>query len=251
MEQDSIDEAAIDVSTLSYPEAEKFGKEIKSRIKEEYGLPCTIGISFGQNFAKMACDAAKPDGFMVLKEDAIRDFLEGKPIGRLPGIGAKTEEKLAILHIKTIGELASADKLKIIDALGSQASGILSLANGIDEEKINGLNAILSISRESTLEKDAGSIDEIKGRLTELVHEVSEEAKSKSFIFKNVGIKIRYSDFSQATKSVMLKHYSDSESDIYDYALALIKSSIEKKRVRKIGVRISSLMEVKKQKRLF
>ncbi len=80
----SIDEAALDLGEIDYQKAEKLGKDLKERVSKELGLPCTVGISSGKIFAKMVCDAAKPDGLKVVTEKDIVKFLEGKDVDKIP-----------------------------------------------------------------------------------------------------------------------------------------------------------------------
>ncbi len=250
VQQDSIDEAAMDLSSLDYDKAAKLGHEIKERIDKEFKLPCTIGISFGKYFAKMVCDASKPNGFGIIKEDRIKEFLSAKPIGKLPGVGAKTEEKLKSMGIKTIGELAKLKPVAVVENLGSSGAELVRLATGIDDSKIIGSEEILSIGRERTFDTETSDMRTIAKRLKELSEEVINELNSKSLLFKNVGVKVRYVDFTQITRSSMLSHYSSSQDDIYNQALPLIKKLVEGKKVRKIGIRVSLFIEGKKQKRL-
>jgi nucleotidyltransferase/DNA polymerase involved in DNA repair len=250
VEQDSIDEAAMDLSSLDYDKAAKLGREIKERINKEFKLPCTIGISFGKYFAKMVCDASKPNGFGIIHENEIKEFLKNKPIGELPGVGTKTEEKLKSMNINTIGELAKINPVIIVEKLGTYGSEILRLANGTDDSKVASNEEILSIGRERTFENETNDMKIISKKLKELSREVVDELSSKALLFKNVGVKVRYNDFTQVTRSSMLNHYSSSQEDIYNQALPLIKKLVEGKKLRKIGVRVSSFIEGKKQKRL-
>jgi nucleotidyltransferase/DNA polymerase involved in DNA repair len=243
VEQNSVDEAAIDVGDAGYDKAIEIGKEVKTRIKERINLPCTIGVSFGKYFAKMMCDASKPDGFGVLRESEIREFLRSKPIGKLPGVGRKTEERLIAMGIKTIDDLASANLQQLISKFGGAAIEMHNLANGIDKSKIIQYNIIKSIGRERTLDSDTNDISVQEKMLLNLSEEVSNEVAGKGYWFKAVGLKVRYSDFSQITRSRQLSHYSSSKEDIYRIVKELLKSTQADVSVRKLGVRVFMLIK--------
>ncbi len=251
VEQDSIDEAAIDTGSGSYEEARRIGERIKAGINSGIGLPCTVGISYGKYLAKMACDASKPNGFGIVKEEGIHSFLGEKPVGKLPGVGERTESKLRSMGIETIGQLARANPVILMGKLGSAAAEIQQLANGIDDSRVVASEETLSIGRQKTLSYETTDMRIIGRQLKELSSEVAKEASLKGFRFKNVGVMVRYSDFTQLTKSTNARHYSSSGDDIYKEALALVKGLVSEKKVRKVGVRVSALLSIKGQRALF
>jgi nucleotidyltransferase/DNA polymerase involved in DNA repair len=252
VEQESVDEAALDLGSIRYEKGREIGIEIKKKINDKAKLPCTVGISFGKTFAKMICESSKPDGFGIVTEKEIMDFLKAKPVKSLPGIGPKTEEKLKILKINTIGDLSNSNPLLLREKLGIAGIELYNLSNGIDKSKVVEFEEILSISREKTLNEETTDITIIKNMIKKLSKEVFEESAKKSLWFKDIGIKVRYADFTQATKSRSMNYYSSFEGDIERIGTALIKDLISKKnkKIRKVGVRISSLMKGDSQKRL-
>ena len=175
----SIDEAALDIGEMGYEKAEKLAKGVKDNINKNIGLPCTIGISIGKVYAKMACDTAKPDGIGVLKKDDLKDFLRDRKVGALLGVGRKTAEKLESMKVRTIGELSKMDPNVLIDSFGSFGKELFLLANGIDESKIEDRYDVLSIGREVTLDRytnDVGRIAEVlKGLTKDTIEEVKRQ----------------------------------------------------------------------------
>ncbi len=247
-EQCSIDEAAIDVP-MPCDEAYGLGKRIKERIMQELRLPCTVGISFGKVFAKMACDAAKPDGVLLVDSNSIKQFLSGKPVSAIPGIGPKASEKLKSMHILAINDLASASAQLLAMALGSFGSTLHDLANGLDNSTVSESSEILSISRERTLPNPTVDMQSLEAAIRELAREVASEASKKGLWFKGIGVKIRYEDFTQVTRNLRLSHYSASEDGLSSIAIQLVRKNASKK-IRKLGVRVYSLMEARKQRQL-
>jgi DNA polymerase IV (DinB-like DNA polymerase) len=250
MEIMSIDEAALDISELDYAQAEKLARGLKGEISSRFGLPCSIGIGTGKAFAKMACDAAKPNGILVVKEADLPGFLKGRDVGELPGAGKKTEERLKAMGIKTISDLAGSDPMVLMDEFGVAGKELYMLAHGTDDSKIVEHYEALSIGRERTLEKDAVRVDEILDFVKGLVHEVMEEVRARGFLFRNIGVKVRYADFTERIHSYTTNNYTDSEELVYSTALRLFEGLMTGARVRRVGVRVSRLMARRGQKRL-
>jgi nucleotidyltransferase/DNA polymerase involved in DNA repair len=250
MEMDSIDEAAIEVESKGKDSALEIAKGIKNSIKNKFGLPCTVGIAKGKIIAKMACDSAKPDGLIAIDDADVNNFLQGLSVGKIPGVGKKTEEKLASLGIKTVKELAKTEPTVLVGALGSFGKELFLIANGNDMSRVVDESPAISVGREKTLEKNANSVEEMSGMISELAHSVIGEVKKKSVAFKSIGVKARYSDFTDRIKSRSLNNYSDSEEILISTAKMLFSELVGKKPIRKIGVRVSSLSQRKGQKSL-
>ncbi len=251
MEADSIDEAAMEIDVADYAAAVELGNVIKARIKKDFGLASTVGISKGKILAKMACDSAKPDGIRALEDKDVTDFLKEREVEKIPGVGKKTEERLAALKIKTIGQLAKADPMVLIDSFGSFGRELYLIANGKDESGIVENSNVVSIGRERTLEKNTTNMAGIEEMIQKLAGEVIAEVRKQELMFKTIGIKARYSDFSDKIRSKSLNNYSDSEELIVSTAKVLFKGLFGDKPVRKIGVRVSSFTSRSGQKNLF
>ncbi len=253
VEQVSIDEAFADISSNvdGYNGAVEYAAMIKKSIKEELGLPCSIGISANKLLAKMACTAAKPDGIKLVKDEDGKAFLSQMDVEKLYGIGEKTAEKLRAMGYKTVGELAKANQIKLIDAFGIWGAELYKNANGIDDSELVDNDVVKSIGRETTFEKDTSEVQAMKDAIRKMAEEVGKELQAKKFAFKVVTIKIRYSDFSEHLKSRSLRQHTDKVEDMASSAYFLIEKYAEKGRaVRKIGVRVSGLLAYKGQKKI-
>ncbi len=247
----SVDEAAMDITGLSNEEAVSLAKEIKSRIKEKFGLTCTIGICEGKTFAKMASDEAKPDGLMLVETNKIKDFIASSELSKIPGVGKKTLERLNEMRINTVEELAKADPMVLIDAFGSAGKELYMAVNGIDNSKIIENYETLSIGREITLKKASSDMDEIKPVLEKLAEDVHAELVKKNYRFKNVGAKVRYTDFTMSVRSYSLRNYTDSKEQMLEVGVKMIAQLLKNGPVRKVGIRVSKLIGTKGQKSLF
>ena len=251
LEQVSIDEAFMDVTEFvqNNREAMEYAKRIKDQVKYALGLPCSVGIGPNKLIAKMACQAAKPDGIKLVKEEDAESFLAPMGVGDLYGVGRKTEEKLIAMGYKTIAQLAKANQMSLIQTFGVFGAELYLHAKGIDESEVRQVDEIKSIGREFTFQQDTKDPFEIRQAIERLSKDVYNEVSKKAFTFKTVTLKTRYGDFSEHLKSKSLRRYSDSYDDIWVNAVSLLDTRDEKK-VRKIGVRVSSLGSGKGQAKL-
>lgn len=251
-EQVSIDEAYLDISSKadSFEGAAAYAKKIKDAVKEKVGLNCSIGVSFNKLLAKMASDAAKPNGIKVVEDDKVHAFLDSMPVRKLYSVGEKTGERLAAMGYGTIGKLSKANKMELIAEFGSIGLELHNYANGIDESRLMQAALAKSIGREMTFETDTYNRDDIESGLRKLSEEVAKETVKGGFAFSIVTVKLRYGDFSEKLKSKSIKPSSDVK-EIYETAVKLYLDNAEKNRkLRKIGVRVSGLIQYGKQRRL-
>ncbi|MGC8496131.1 MAG: DNA polymerase IV [Candidatus Micrarchaeia archaeon] len=252
MEQMSIDEAAIDLDGISYEEARSICSNMKLEIKNSIGLKCTIGISTTKTYAKMACDAAKPDGLLVVDNSSLMEFISDKPITKLPGIGPKTAAKLNAIGISKIGDIARANPSMLLGSFGSVGMEIYLMATGKDNSKVITKSEVLSIGRERTIAGGSASIMELEKQIKALASEVWKEVERQGYFFMGVSVKIRDMNFTEHIKNVKLSNYAGSEEAIERNALTLLHKAIRPgMRIRKIGVRVYELMPKKGQKTLF
>ncbi len=252
LEQVSIDEAFIDVSDSidSYEAAVRYAERIKNAVKERARLPCSIGVSTNKLMAKIASDFAKPNGVKLIREEEAKDFIKDFATDKLYGVGSKTKEKLDAMGYDTVGKLARANISELVDKLGTIGIDLHNYANGIDESQVIENNVVKSIGREKTFEKDTSENKTVIESIEELSREVGAEARRHGVSFKTVTLKMRYSDFSEQLRSKAVRP-TDSVADIVSNAVSLYSAYHEKgRKIRKIGVRVSGLIDYKSQKRL-
>lgn len=252
-EQVSVDEAYLDLSKRanSYEEALTIADRLKEDIKSQTGLPCSIGVGTNKLISKMACEAAKPGGVKVIKEEDAKAFLSKKPIGDLYGVGRKMKDKLEGLGYKTIGDLAKANLASLVGRFGVYGAELYNYANGRDDSEVEENYEIKSIGRERTFEKDTTDRAEIVKMIKNISAEVAAEVKKSGFAYKTVTIKIRYENFEEHLKSKSLSHLSDDQNEMSTNAIILFDMCAEKDaKIRKIGVRASNLRKYKGQKKI-
>src|SRR5262245_37055153 len=150
----SLDEAYLDVTAnkTGLPTATLVARMIREQIRQELNLTASAGVAPNKFLAKLASDWRKPDGLFVIQPEEVDVFLLPLPVGRLPGVGKVTEEKLAKLGIKTVGDLRSLDRAKLEDEFGRYGIRLSELARGIDESPVVPDRPTKSISVEDTFQ---------------------------------------------------------------------------------------------------
>lgn len=253
-EQWGIDEAFLDVTSKAkdFAEAEALAKRIKEEILEKEGLTCSIGIGPNKLIAKIASDYQKPDGLTTVKEEDARTFLAPLPVRKLLWVGRKTEQKLAEMGIKTIGDLASYDPSILTENFGVTGRQLFTMANGMDKSEVQERSETKSISREITFEEDTPDPQLVLTTLDKLSEQVHEDALNQGFYFRTVTIKVRYENFETHTHSKSLPFMSSQLRDLTEASRELMWHYLKpERRIRLIGVRASNLESTQKQKTLF
>jgi DNA polymerase IV (DinB-like DNA polymerase) len=252
-EQWGIDEAFLDVTSKvkDYAEAKALAKQIKREISEKEQLTCSIGIGPNKLTAKIASDFQKPDGLTIVKEGEVERFLESLPVRKLLWVGRKTEAKLKPLGINTIGDLARYDPSVLTETFGVMGTQMHLMARGIDRSEVEPRTEVKSISHETTFEEDTADADTVLKSLEALSEEVSKEALEQRLFFKTVTVKVRYENFETHTRSKSLPFMTNRTQDLKKTAKELLQAYLRHDRkIRLIGVRVSSFVKGEKQKTL-
>ncbi len=248
-----IDEAFLDVSARvkSYGEAEALAKQLKREIREKESLTCSIGIGPNKLVAKTASDFQKPDGLTAVKDGEAEKFLSPLPVRKLLWVGRKTEAKLKTMGINTIGGLARYDPMVLAEKFGVMGTQMHLMARGIDRSEVEARTEVKSISHETTFEEDTADADTVLRALDALSEEVCQEVLNQNLFFKTVTIKLRYENFETHTRSKTLPFITNRAQDLKKTAKELLHTHLRSDRkVRLIGVRVSSFVKGEKQKTL-
>lgn len=241
MEDAGIDEAFLDVSGAP-GEAVAVARAIRQRIKEATGLTCSIGIGPNKLLAKLASDMQKPDGLTAISEADIPARVWPLPVRKLQGVGPKTEQRLAELGIRTIGDLARPSEEALIAHFGeAHGSYLHAAARGLDDSPLVTHWEPKSISRETTFPRDVGDRQAIARTLASLTHEVVERLRAENFRCQNVTVKLRYADFATHTHTLTLAAPTDNADAIRYAAFACLQRFALDKKARLIGVRAGGL----------
>jgi len=202
----SLDEAFIDVtgSLKLFGSAEKIGREIKTRIKQELGLTASVGVAPNKFLAKLASDLDKPDGFVIITEENKQQIIDPLPVSRIWGIGKVTTKALNSRGVTTIKQLRTAHIDILKSVLGNQAEDIQELAQGIDDREVISDSQTKSISQEQTFPEDIIDKDVLIITLHNQVEQVAQRLRAQNLQGKTITLKLRYSNFKTITRSYSL-----------------------------------------------
>jgi DNA polymerase IV (DinB-like DNA polymerase) len=252
-EQWGIDEAFLDVSTRvkDYAEAEALAKQLKREVNEKEHLTCSVGIGPNKLIAKIASDYKKPDGLTIVKEDAAEAFLAPLPVRKLLWVGGKTEAKLKRIGVNTIGDLARYDPTVLAEAFGVMGTQMHLSARGINRSEVEARTEVKSISHETTFEEDTDDAEAVLKALDALAAGAAKEVVEQKLFFKTVTVKVRYENFETHTRSKTLAYITNRQQDLQKTARELLRAYLKTDRkIRLIGVRVSSFVKGEKQKTL-
>ncbi len=241
----SLDESFLDVTGCEklFGTALRIAMEVKRRIRKATGLTASAGIAPNKFLAKIASDYKKPDGLVEIKVEEVQVFLRDLPISKLWGVGKSTEEVLKGMGILKVGQLAVFPAEKIERKLGKFGLELIALAQGEDERPVSPESEAKSISQEETFTPDLEHLEQMKKVLLDQAEQVGWELRKQKLKGSTVTVKVRYPDFTLATRSQTLSSPTDQGIEIYRTALKLLsRTEALRRRARLLGVGISHLI---------
>jgi DNA polymerase IV len=235
-----LDEAYLDVSGLYSPRAAM--RRLVAEIQEAVGLTCSVGIGPNRLVAKVASDAEKPAGFVVLtREQACARFAQAAP-GLVPGIGPKTAARLAELGLSTLQALGAASEQLLVERFGPNHGRELGRRGRFEHEgEVAAARKVVSESRERTFDQDIADPLELRAILEGLAMELCAGLTANSRRGRTIGIKIRLDDFSTVTRARTLPEPTSDLEQVTAVALALLREYGPTRPVRLLGVRVAGL----------
>ncbi len=244
IEQVSIDEAFLDVtgSEKLFGGGPEIARKIKTRIREELGLTASVGVAANKFTAKVASDLQKPDGLVIVESGHEKEFLAPLPVGRLWGVGPKTEAGLKQAGLVRIGQIAALSHSDLTSKLGKAGAHLWQLAQGIDDRPVLPDEGYKSIGHEITFEHDTMDPEVLHRTLLELSEKVAQRLRSNGAWARTIAIKFREADFSTFTRRTTLNAPINTGESIFPVAEKLLKTLLrEGVLVRLIGVYASNL----------
>ncbi|MGE5249309.1 MAG: DNA polymerase IV [Bacteroidota bacterium] len=256
VEQISIDEAFVDITALAGDHPEDLARGLQSGIRDDLGLPCSIGIASNKLIAKIATEVGKksalkggepkkigpPFALTVVPAGQEAAFLAPLPVDMLWGVGPKTSARLAQLGMQTIGDIARWPESDLVRRFGENGRDLSRHARGIDERPITLEHETKSISQETTFTRDVSDDKSLERTLRELSAEVAKSLRRNDLAGRTVKLKLRWPDFTTLTRQATLPQPTDSEEEITRTALSLLKSVRRSRQpVRLLGVGVSGL----------
>ena len=245
----SLDEAYLDVTQnkKGNPSASLLAQEIRNRIFNEVGLTASAGISINKFVAKIASDYNKPNGQKTVTPDEVIPFLEVLPIRKFYGVGKVTTEKMYQLGIFTGLELKSKSLEFLQKHFGKAGTYYYHVVRGIHNSEVKSSRIAKSVAAEHTFEVNLSSEIFMLEQLDKIAISLERRLKKHNVSGKTVTLKIKYSDFTQQTRSKTLPYFIADKGLILEAVKELLYQERMKNSVRLLGISMSNLnTEVKK-----
>jgi DNA polymerase IV len=243
----SIDEAFLDVRGLERisGSATEIAARLRCEIRERVGLPITVGVASTKFLAKVASGVAKPDGLLVVPPGGELGFLHPLPVERLWGVGAVTARKLREMGLATVGQVAQLAEGALVSILGQAAGRHLhALAHNRDPRRVRGGRRRRSIGAQRALGRSPKSWIALDAVLIGLVDRLARRLRAARRVCRTVTLRLRFGDFSRATRSHTLPEATAQTRTILATArglLAMAMPMIESQGITLLGVALANL----------
>ncbi len=223
-------------------------QEIRNTVKRATGLSCSVGVTPNKLLSKIASELDKPDGLTVLTAADVPTRIWPLPVRRINGIGPKAGARLQALGIHSIGELAARPREQLVEHFGrSLGRWLHDAAHGIDERPLSLHSEPVSMSRETTFERDLHAVrdrEELGRVFTQLAEQVATDLQRKGYAGRTIGIKLRFEDFKTVTRDLTLPAPVADAFAIRHAAGQCLKRVDLSRRLRLLGVRAASLVRL-------
>jgi DNA polymerase IV len=243
----SIDEAFLDVRGMERfaGKPAEIAARLRRRVREEVGLPITVGVARTKFLAKVASGVGKPDGLLVVPPDRELEFLHPLPVERLWGVGDITARKLHDAGLHTVRDVAAVRERALTELLGRAAGRHLhALANVRDPRRVERRKRRRSIGAQHALGRRSRSPEAVDAALVGLVDRVTGRLRKAERVARTVVLRLRFDDFKRATRSHTLGETTDRTETVLAAARALLDAAqplIEERGITLVGVALSNL----------
>lgn len=250
VERISIDEAFLDVSgaTHLFGPPTAIAALIRQRVRDEIGLPISIGAARTKHLAKVASQVAKPDGVVVVEAGRERAFLDPLPIGLMWGVGPVTERRLHGRGITTIGELAATDPDALRSLVGRAAGDKLgSLAHDHDPRAVRHPGRARSVGAQSAFGRREPSTEFVRAILGHLADRVAGRLRAKQRAGRTVTVRVRFTDLAAVTRSLTLPGPVATTLTLIETAEQLVQTALDdhpnRREITLLAISVSNLVE--------
>ncbi|PVA10545.1 DNA polymerase IV [Pelagivirga sediminicola] len=241
----SLDEAFLDLRGTARlhgaPPAVMLARLVQ-RMRDELGVTGSIGLSHNKFLAKIASDLDKPRGFSVIGEAETADFLRGKSVRLIWGVGQAMQTSLEAAGIRTFSDLLRWERTDLHARFGAMGDRLWHLARGQDRRRVDARSPVKSISNETTFFEDTGDPDILDGHIWRLAEKVSDRAKARQLAGRVITLKLKRANHSSLTRRQSLRDASQMADTIYRTARALMDGAAGEAPFRLIGVGLSDLV---------
>jgi len=240
----SLDDAYLDFSGALhlYPPPAELAGLIQQEIRQALHISISIGIGPNKLLARIASGMKKPGGITEVPARKEKEFLEPLPVEEIPGVGRATKEKLSELGIFRVGQLAALPPLLLNELFGVNGLKFWNFANGIDEREIKPRILPKQISRETTFEEDLTDLTVITATFQYLAERIAAKLRHNGQRCRQVGMHLRYSDFTQHNLSCTLPYATASAAEIFSAVESMItRLALRRLRIRHVGIQVSRI----------
>lgn len=239
----SLDEAYLDVTQnkKGNPSATLIAQEIRKRIFYEVGLTASAGISVNKFIAKVASDINKPNGQKTVNPDEILAFLEELPIRKFYGVGKVTTEKMYQLGIFKGLDLKAKSLEFLVKHFGKSGAFYYNVVRGIHNSEVKPHRIAKSVATEHTFDENISSEIFMVEKLEIIAQQLEKRLKRHNVAGKTVTLKIKYSDFTQQTRSKTLPYFISDKALLLEAAKELLYQERMKDSVRLLGISLNNL----------
>ena len=237
----SIDEAFLDISGTDklFGSPLTIAKKIRFDIHNELGLTCSVGIASNKLIAKIASEIDKPDGLTEVPVENQNAFLEPLPIGKLWGVGPKSQKILAINNIHTIGQFLKASPDLLHSLLGDHAWSLQQLALGVDHQSVQRAQSVKQISHEDTFEHDRVGSRQISRELQRQALQIADTLVTENLFARTIRIKLRNQNFKTLTRQISIAAPTQAGKKIHKIACQLLSTlSLDPGGYRLVGLAV-------------
>ncbi len=247
VERLGIDEAFLDVAGARtvFGSPLRVAELIRSRVRAETGLICSVGAASTKFVAKLASGLSKPDGLLVVPADQTIALLHPLPIAKLWGVGGKTEEVLRGRGLHTIGDIAHASRDTLLRAVGEAGADRLhDLSWGIDPRRVHTRAEEKSVGHEMTFETNITDPTVIRAELLRMSNMVAVRLRKANLVGRTVVLKLRFGDFTTITRSRTIAEPTDLGRNIYEEVREIYEAlGKQDAPIRLVGVRAEQLQD--------
>jgi DNA polymerase IV len=223
---------------------------LRAAVDRELRLPLRIGAAPVKFLARLAAEEAGAGGFLAVDAAGVEAFLHPLPVSRLPGVGARTAQRLAELGVRTVGELVAAGRDVVEPALGNHGLAILAAATGQGDDRVRAAAHPQSLSQETTLAEDAVDRALLVEPLRGLAERLERGLALEGLAARRLALKVRYADGERITRSVSLERGVGAAPEILEVALGLLgRTQAGTRPVRLLGLAASSLQRPRREER--
>lgn len=243
----SVDEAFLDVSGMERiaGSPREIAERLRRRVRNEVGLPITVGVARTKFLAKVASGVGKPDGLLVVEPDGELEFLHPLAVDRLWGVGRVTAAKLEARGIATVGDVAAIDRDVLISIVGAGVGQQLhALAHNIDVRRVETGRRRGSIGSQQAMRRSRRTREDLDAVLRRLVDRVTRRMRRAQRVGRTVTLRFRFDDFERATRSASLSAATSATAPLYDLGRSLLDANrglLDERGLTLLGFSVSGL----------